>query len=455
MEDAFICSGTSEWQKYRITEINNNTIKNPDMAWDIDGEILYDSRSAYSLSSVFNCLFQNEKTLTKGISYDDENIPIFTIDAKMTNFQTIRIFCHTGLVRFNRGESIVKTIDRYSSFHMYDIEGGKLALRTLISQKLTPINAIQAFEYAIGREDSELLYIINDYIATYAFVVFRHRNFTNITRESLTDLILLMKKDSLNIKEMDLLESIYTLCQKKISEKEFSDFDTPVSLMMHKFEKISMWDCINIKSITLEEFMIFIERNENFMSDTQIVNTLRYIHNPQNPTKKRKFQVISSYPRNLNINGSSDGPQGDITHWDRDKIQIFYVFDYNKKDITHLPSTILNDNWTIRSSIHYLDKGIYLKGNIFHSSNEPGKLNITTKFVNFRHERWKKNTLDTQIKSQCEFEIPNMLSYNSIDNGGGYLFDVNRYPEYIEGSWLMMSLCIEIKNEKNIISEAK
>jgi len=405
MEDGFLCSSVSDWQKQRILEIDTNTLKFPDMGWNIEGSILYDIRSMYSSSVFFNLLFESEKKMTKNVSYDENNLPIFTMDAKMTVFQTLRVFCHTGLVRFYRGESIVKTIERYSGFHMYGIDGGKYPLRTLISDKITPVNAIQAFEFAIGREDSELLCIINEYIINYAFLVFRHRNFQTIKRESLHDLILLMSNDSLNIKELDLLEAMYTLCKKKVT----------------------------------------------FMENEDIVSTLKtmYTNELSGSSRKRKlFRLISSFPRNLNIQGTFDGPRGDVTHWDRDKIQIFYVFDFNDKKEIHLPATVFND-WTVRCKMNHVEKNITVSGsitrgslNLSHSADED--VSITLKFVNFKHDRWKKSVITKKLQARCEFDIPNILSYNSIEgiNGtGGYLFDINSYPEYNIGSWLMMSLC--------------
>lgn len=454
MEDGFLCSSVSDWQKQRILEIDTNTLKFPDMGWNIEGSILYDIRSMYSSSVFFNLLFESEKKMTKNVSYDENNLPIFTMDAKMTVFQTLRVFCHTGLVRFYRGESIVKTIERYSGFHMYGIDGGKYPLRTLISDKITPVNAIQAFEFAIGREDSELLCIINEYIINYAFLVFRHRNFQTIKRESLHDLILLMSNDSLNIKELDLLEAMYTLCKKKVTEKDFSDeFHTPIQIMKFNFGGINMWDCVNLENISMKEFMGFIHKHDTFMENEDIVSTLKtmYTNELSGSSRKRKlFRLISSFPRNLNIQGTFDGPRGDVTHWDRDKIQIFYVFDFNDKKEIHLPATVFND-WTVRCKMNHVEKNITVSGsitrgslNLSHSADED--VSITLKFVNFKHDRWKKSVITKKLQARCEFDIPNILSYNSIEgiNGtGGYLFDINSYPEYNIGSWLMMSLCIE------------
>ena len=46
--DGYLFSGVYTYQKDRIKLLDNNSIPFPDMAWEIDGEILYDTRSVYT-----------------------------------------------------------------------------------------------------------------------------------------------------------------------------------------------------------------------------------------------------------------------------------------------------------------------------------------------------------------------------------------------------------------------
>jgi len=155
--DGYLFSGVYTYQKDRIKLLDNNSIPFPDMAWEIDGEILYDTRSVYT-SSYFDVLFRTE--LTKDIR-KEENLLIYKIDVKLHIFEMIRVFCHTGLVRFSKGETILKIIERYSAFHFFDIEVGKAVLIKLISENLTPTNVIQAFEFAVCRDDEKLIHEIS------------------------------------------------------------------------------------------------------------------------------------------------------------------------------------------------------------------------------------------------------------------------------------------------------
>ena len=447
--DGYLFSGVYTYQKERINLLDNNSVPFPDMAWEIDGKILYDTRSVYT-SSYFDVLFRTE--LTKDIR-KEENLLIFKIDVKLHIFEMIRVFCHTGLVRFSKGETILKIIERYSAFHFFDIEVGKSVLIKLISDNLTPTNVIQAFEFAVCRDDEKLIHEIREYMINYAFQIFNHRNFMSMKRESFVYLIDLCLCDNINIKELDLLECMYKLCNKKIGDKEFQEFDKPIQIMKFKFGEYSMWDCLRLESIKLDEFMEFIYKYENFMSNSEIVETLKYIHKPKYNSKKRKtFQTISPYPRNLNFRDSGE-PQGDIVHWDRERVQVFFTFDFSNQKITTLPSIVFR-NWNVQCSVKYIEKCLCVHGSLNMGSlggnvcEEPlGNIKLTARIVNFIHGRWKKSYITGNIKQLHHFEIPNVISCNAIEGGpslgGGYLFDIKEYPNYRDGTWLMMSISVE------------
>ena len=86
-----------------------------------------------------------------------------------------------------------------------------------------------------------------------------------------------------------------------------------------------------------------------------------------------------------------------------------------------------------------------LGGNV---CEEPiGNIKLTARIVNFIHGRWKKSYITGNIKQLHNFEIPNVISCNAIEGGpslgGGYLFDIKEYPNYRNGTWLMMSISVE------------
>jgi len=445
--DGYLFSGVYTYQKERIKLLDNNIIPFPDIAWDIDGLILYDTRSVYT-SSYFDVLFRTD--LTRDIKKNEDGIIIYKLDVKLHIFDMIRVFCHTGLVRYSKGESILKILERYSAFHFFDISVAKSVMIKLISDNLTPTNVIQAFEFSVCRDDSDLIHEIREYIVNYAFQIFNHRNFISIKRESFVYLIDLCMSDSINIKELDLLECLYKLCNKKIGDKEFPDFEYPIEIMKFKFGDYSMWDCMRLEGIKLDEFMDFIQRHENFMSNSDIVDTLKYIHKPKVNYKKRKtFQTISPFPRSLNFRDSGE-PQGDVTLWDRQRVQVFFAFDFSKQDITPLPSLMFRD-FNVKCSIHYTEKTLCVHGSLRLGSlggnvgEEPiNNITITAKIVNFVHGRWKKQAISGKVKDFNDFEISNVISCNTIATGDGYLFDMKKYPEYKEGgNWVMMSLNIE------------
>lgn len=444
MEDGYLCGSISEWQTRRISQLTKKEFAYPDIAWLVEGNILPDIRNVYTHSSFFKTLF--ETTMIRDVKTTPEGIPIFPIQEKYHIFDMIRVYCHTGLVRFSKGDTILKTLERYSAFQYYDVEGGKVVLKKLLIEKITPSNAIQAFEYAIHRDDADLLESINEYISAHAFVVFKHRNFYNIRRESMHDLAVLCSKDDLNIIEIDLLGSMYKLCEKKVGDKEYMEFTSASDILKYKFKDRSLWDSIRLKQISLSDFMEFVQRNDKFMNNDGIVEAMKIIHDPSCVGKKRKrFQMISSYPRNLSIQ-STDSPQADVTHLEKDKVQAFIVFDLTNREEIMLPHITYGER-TVRCIVKNIDKTVCVKGSILSRdvSDDDVKKNVrvTTSIVNFKHDRWKKTTVSVNLKNH-DFEIQNMISWNAIDSpDSGYMFDIFKYPEYVVGKWLMMYISVD------------
>ena len=130
------------------------------MAWKIEDTILPDCKQLYANSDFMNTLFRSPMC---GKLSEVDGLKVYPIGEKHNIFNMIRVFCHTGLVIFKRGETILRTIERYAAFHFYGMDEGKNALRRLILDNLTPANALTAFEYAIHR-DEDLLSAIKTYI---------------------------------------------------------------------------------------------------------------------------------------------------------------------------------------------------------------------------------------------------------------------------------------------------
>lgn len=451
MEVRHLCDAVDEWQRKRIQALEENSISYPDMAWKVEEEVLPDCKQVYSSSSFMTTLF--ETPMTSGSFQQADGLTVYPLDEKRHVFDMIRVFCHTGLIVFSKGETILRTIERYNAFHFYGIEEGKHVLKRLILDNLTPSNATMAFEYAVHRYDKELLADIKTYITNYAFLVFRHKNFFNLRRESMTELVELCKSDSLNVLEIDLLSNLYRLCDKKISNKEFPEFNRAFHLLRHKFKDNSLWDVVRLTSISMEEFMQFVKNHPGCMDNDDIVAVMQTIYNPSPDTvgnKRKKFQTVSSYPRNLNFRAAQN-PQGDVAHWERDKVQAFFVFDFGRKETIALPSISYGDRH-VRCTVTPSDKTIGLRGHItsrrMFEESEAKYISCSASIVNFRHDRWKKTSVSVKLTNPCEFEITNILSCNAIEGSSGtstgYVFDVNKYPDYSEqGSWLMMSLSIE------------
>lgn len=440
METQFLCGNVDSWQRRRIETLENNRVKYPDIVWEIEGTRLPDCRQMYVQSEFLGLLF--ESPLDKGVEKDGGPL-VFPLDEKIDVFHMIRVFCHTGLVTYNKGEGILRTIERYAAFRFYGIGQGGGVLRTLINNTLTPANAMQALEYAVHRHDKDILMDIEKYFCDYAFVIMRQRNFLSIKRESMEHIVSLCAKDSLNISEPDLLAYLYKLCEKKAGDKEYLESPDAMSVFRQEFGSSgSLWGCIRLDRLAMGDFMDFVQKNAGAMTNDTIVECMNTIHKLASGGQKRKrklFQPISSYPRNLKLVVSGD-PQVDITRWERDKLQVFFVFPFNNADATQLPQ-IVAGNRRINCAVYHSEKCLGLKGYVHNSTSdcrtEGPTVNMTVSIVNFRHDRWKKARACVNLSTTSNFDVPNILSWNAIEGAAGtcsgYTFDLDKYPTYSGG----------------------
>ena len=464
----------NEWQTDTIDSIKNNTVSYADMIWRTQDGDISDVRNVYaSKSTFFDALFRNT-SMRKNIE-SDGGINIYKVDGFMTKsyvFNMVRVFCHTGIVEFEKGESIVKTLDRYEAFHFYDLQGGIRVLHQKIMDQLNPSNAIQALEFASNSaiHTEQLLESIENFISVYAFVIFKHKSFPNANICCIPAIIRICKRDDLNITDIDLLRCIFRLCEKrKRHDKGFVQFSNSLEILKHDFGgEGSMWDSIRIDSISITDFMSFIHENGECFSSDATVGILKRIYSLNEESsnisltkKRKKFKPISFYPRELNINGLSS-PQVDITYWDDNRVSVFFIVDYGSENKTILPPTPFRD-YLFHGTLDHSDKNIHMHCTIHRNpkhkidgivGNLDNKVKVTISIVNFKHDRWKKTTTSVCMNSGVDFTVNNILSSNTIEGSkkteciseysGGYLFDIEKYPDYVEGSWMMIFFSIEI-----------
>lgn len=136
----------------------------------------------------------------------------------------------------------------------------------------------------------------------------------------------------------------------KIStDKELGRMGSSWKLMTHDFSEpgSSLWSQIRLPSISMKEFVKFIKENKKCFCNDNVVKIITFLYSCAETTetahvdstrvnddvigvhlsKKRKtFEPISFYPRNLEFHGLAS-PQTDISYWDDSRIKLFVAFD--------------------------------------------------------------------------------------------------------------------------------
>ena len=141
-EVSYLCGSVDEWQRRRIKDLEDNTVSYADMAWKIEDVILPDCKQLYANSEFMNILFKSPMC---GKMSDFNGLKVYPLDEKHSIFNMIRVFCHTGLVIFKRGETILRTIERYAAFHFLWNGRGKECTKEAYTGQSYPSQRVNGF----------------------------------------------------------------------------------------------------------------------------------------------------------------------------------------------------------------------------------------------------------------------------------------------------------------------
>lgn len=285
-------------------------------------------------------------------------------------------------------------MERYSAFHYYSPQGEMDVIRQLVMDVINPTNALQALEYAIHSavcsgdgdcdSDAGLLSDIKNYIAIYAFVVFKHKSFYALSGRKLLRRLRDMHEGRPQHQGNRSAPVHLQIVRKKMTtDKQLDGLRSAWTLMTHDFAEpgSSIWSQIRLSSILMREFVKFIKENKRCFSSYNALNISTFLYSCAEPTdtadvanvkdevigvhlsKKRKtLQPISFYPRNLEFHGLAS-PQTDISYWDDSKIKLFVAFDFSSKEATTLPPVHFHNNF-VHCTVYRADRSLGVSGNI-------------------------------------------------------------------------------------------
>jgi hypothetical protein len=481
-----------KWYASKIEVLDRNEMGNSDMAWKIHDNLFWDARHVYSeQSDYFKTLFST--TMTRDIKTED-GLPVIPVSGYMQNiaiFRMIRIFCHTGTLEVSDGDSVENLLDFYFASDCYFLEGPLQLLHTMLVNQLSPTNVLKVYEILLKRpsEGRKLEQEVEDYIATYAFAVLKHKSFQVFPIELMGKMCAIFQRETLNILEKDLLWYVYLYCKHHASVTETStpSFATPMDMMMYKWDEgSSLWGCIRVKALTQDDISEFVYKNPDALDDSDTVNILNFLYvirdsagsvAPQiaieawkNSRKmslvvqemctslepRFKFHVISCYPRNLQLYGTRS-PQTSIVYWDVHKFKAFVAIQYDSGPKVSLDPILFCKSYFHLELSHY-ENSIHIKGRAHPDQNSIADSSVSTvkiaaKIVNFKHDRWKDKHTIVQLKRSevSNFAINSILTMSTVEkvkkkedgDSTGYLFEIANYPQYKEGNWMLVLISIE------------
>jgi len=489
----------AKWYASKVEVLDRNEMGNSDMAWKFHDTLFWDARHVYSeQSEYFKTLFST--TMTRDIK-TEYGLPVVQVSGYMQNiaiFRMIRIFCHTGTVEVSDGDSVENLLDFYFASDCYLLEGPLQLLHTMLVNQLSPTNVLKVYEILLKKGSSEgrkLEEEVEDYIATYAFAVLKHKSFQLFPIELMGNMCAIFQRETLNILEKDLLWYVYLYCKHHTGNTgnaafavtSLCSFATPMEMMMYKWnDEASLWGCIRVKALTQDDISEFVYKNPNALDDSDTVNILNFLYvirdsiatgTPQTAVEawknsrkmslvvqemctslepRFKFRVISCYPRNLQLYGTRS-PQTSIVYWDVHKWKAFVAIQHDSGPKVSLDPILFCKSYFHLELSHY-ENSIHILGRAHPDQNSIVDTSIQTvkvaaKIVNFKHDRWKDKQTIVQLKKAevSNFAINNILALSTVEkvkkkedgDSPGYLFEIGNYPQYKEGNWMMILISIE------------
>ncbi|CAN0177585.1 unnamed protein product, partial [Phaeothamnion confervicola] len=424
-------------------------------------------------SAFFETLFSSD--MNKGIYIDKDSgvtvIPVSGYLESETILRMVRIFCHTGTLEVFDGDSVEILLECYFASDFYGLEGALKLLHSMLVNQISPANVLRVYEILLRKGSCEGKVIekeVEDYIATYAFVILKHKSFLQFPSDLLGNMCHLLRRDDLNILEKDLLWLVYKCCSHRCdgmmahaSPSNVSEHPSPMDLLLHHWTDHgaqSLWGSIRFAALTHTEFADFIFKNPTALEDADTVDIIKFLHIiKETPEENVEFRAISFYPRNLQLYGMRS-PQSDVVYWDSQKMTAFFALQYDTKSAVSLnPIRFCKSYFHLELS--HSENSIHMYGrahpdqNAVSSVNTRADVKVTSSIVNFKHDRWKKKASVVPLSHSkvSEFSLNNILTWSTVEkvkkneeaDSSGYLFDIGYYPHYRAGTWMMVLVSIE------------
>lgn len=474
-----VCTPVKEWQVTLAALIDSNTLPSPDMAWkDAESTLLYDYKSTYHRHEFFAALMKH--------SHAEEGSPLivqatgpFLSDPLL--LRMLRHYCHTGVVQFERGAAVLTLLKYYSACEAYGLLEARDVMEAAVLHKMDTSSALAAFNNLNGTllSDTPLMHDIRCFIQEHILDVLNkstngvaHR----LSSSTIVALIDLLQDDCVNASEEELLESLYNFCLKRcrgdkvqatrLLFRDWSDESLEAESVLRKRSRSvseesvtsspnsngsCLWSCIRHNGLGYETVLQFRRRCPDALPDKFYLDLFEDIAHKTGKTG-RTGRVTSAYPRTLTLPALAEGSGSfAVNAFYSTHLTVTYIgVQYSRGAAVRVPPFCGADTSVLEMMVMFHQQNACIRGSVdagvqrqtLRHEEVPSSLKISVQIVNFRHDRWRKVSIEGVGRAGARFHLQKLVSLSTLEQEG-YSFDVGAYPLIKPGRHILLKIVTE------------
>lgn len=453
-----------EWLEGLLPLLDSNEgLPHADMGWKMpDGKIVADWRGVYLrqgglLGMICDCC-------SAPLPADSGSLlHIVEVTGNLTDPQLlrmVRMYVHTGLVVYKRTEGPLQLLKRYECCDFFGLTTARKLLESVIIERLDIQAALKTFDAISLKDysDPNLSVEIESFVKRHIGEIGRSA-LAQLSAAAFPRLCQLLMGDDVNVSEVKLMESLFSLCEKKTKTVQAATEMFFKEQACLGDQRVSMWACVRVQGLTHDSLLQFRTAHPGALDDTFYMTLMNFnwsnhmedadkrvlrIHNSSSLQPPRMQTLLSCYPRNLKMPDTTQSSSFVVTSFEEDNVIVSYAgVHFSEHDQVPLPPFRSSD-CVVQMRVWFQGQWLLVTGGIDMkcSSLAPEVLQhvqVTVSVVNFRHARWNKGSVT--VNRGDDFEIPRIISLNTLKNDG-YRFDPAVYPDYKSGRCILLKIVI-------------
>ena len=405
-----------EFVRKAVAALDSNSMKQPDMAWKVDGKMMWDYCGVYArLSPYFEALMKHEpRQEVDGTSLLVVNTSKAEYIKDPRILRGLRVYCHTGSVVYGRRDSPSTLLRRFMCFEMYGLPEAAEVMRLALRARLDAGSFVGLCD-AVSSTSSSVLGDLEDFARAKGVEVLTRAPPSHCARCSEATLAFIARvtaDDDFNCSEFELMDALYGLCLKRCkgdvtgaSQLLLAELnppsDPPTGRKRRRRERASMWDSVRVSGLTPASVVSFSESHPGAFDDGFLMSLVRKCLLPPSGEEvarcKRGATGASSWPRHVPA-----PPNPGESYWWRCETEPgvpgvrFIAFLYRKGAASSAPAFSSDHGRSVCVTLTFGGVHVTVAVEVDGGSvipDDAGGVSVLLEVANSRHDRWRRESV--------------------------------------------------------------